>query len=288
VTQAVLVLGAGGQLGRALQAALGERAVARRHAELDITDAAAVAAALDALRPAAVVNAAAYTAVDRAESDAAAAQALNADAPGALAAACAARGVGLVHVSTDYVFDGEKSGAYREDDLPNPQGVYGASKAAGEAAVRAAHPGALIVRTSWVFSDHPPNFVLTMLRLARERGALRVVADQFGRPTHAGDLARGLIALLDAGAAGGIYHYAGSGATSWFGLATAFIEAAAAAGLCAAVPIEPIRTEAYPTPAKRPPRSVLDTTKVEELGITPRPWIHGVRAVVQALRERAA
>jgi dTDP-4-dehydrorhamnose reductase len=274
----VLATGAGGQLGRAL-VRLG--AVGRTRAELDVTDARAVAAALDELRPDVVVNAAAYTAVDRAEREADAAFAVNGRGAEVVAAACAARGLGLVHVSTDYVFDGEKPSPYVEDDALHPVSVYGASKAAGEAAVLRAHPGALVVRTSWLFSADGANFVLTMLRLARERPALRVVADQRGCPTYAGDLARAILSLCERRAPGGAYHVAGDGPTTWHGLALAVVDEAARAGRAPRVPVEAIATADYPTAARRPHMSILDTAKVRALGVVPAPWLDGVRAVVR-------
>jgi dTDP-4-dehydrorhamnose reductase len=184
---AVLVVGAGGQVGRALCArdgANGIEIVGRTRADLDITDPAQVRAALAARPYAAVINAAAYTAVDKAESDAAAAYAINRDGPRNLAIAAAERGIPLLHISTDYVFDGTREGGYRETDPTGPTGVYGASKLAGEAAVRAAQPRHIILRTSWVYGPSTGNFVATMLRLAADRPELRVVADQRGGPTR--------------------------------------------------------------------------------------------------------
>jgi len=275
----LLVTGANGQLGRAL-VRLG--AAGRTRAELDVGDASAVAAALDAEKPDVVVNAAAYTAVDRAESEPDAAFAANEAGARAVAAACAARGIALVHVSTDYVFDGEKPTAYVETDATRPLGAYGASKAAGERAVLAAHPGALVVRSSWVFSADGSNFVKTMLRLARETPALRVVADQHGCPTFAGDLARIVLELAERRAPAGIYHAAGDGPTTWHGFAAAIVDEAAKAGRAPRVPVEPIKTDDYPTAARRPRNSILDTAKLRALGIVPALWIDGLRAVVQA------
>jgi len=273
----VLVTGAGGQLGRALARA---GALGPPHGALDITDAAAVLRALDEVRPDVVVNAAAYTAVDRAEAERDAAFAVNRGGAQAVASACAARDVRLVHVSTDYVFDGEKRGPYVETDAIAPINGYGASKAAGEAAVLLALPGAIVVRTSWLFSADGANFVTTMIRLARQRPSLRVVADQEGCPTSAADLARGILELAKLGVPGGIYHFAGAPATTWHALATATIDEAARLGRAPRVPIEAIATADYPTPARRPRSSVLDTAKVRALGVTPAPWLEGVRAVV--------
>jgi dTDP-4-dehydrorhamnose reductase len=263
-----LVTGAGGQLGRALLRRLGGAGVGLPHAELPIEDAAAVARALDAHRPDRVVNAAAYTQVDRAESEPGIAFAANRDGAAHVARACAARGIRLVHLSTDYVFDGTRP-SWREDDPTGPLNVYGRSKLAGEQAVLDAHPGALVVRTSWLFSRDGANFVTTMLRLARQRPVLRVVADQRGCPTHADDLARALLALE----ATGVVHFAGDGPTTWHGFATAIFAAARLE-----VTIEPIATSDYPTPARRPMSSVLDTSRARALGVVPAPWLDGLRA----------
>jgi dTDP-4-dehydrorhamnose reductase len=276
-----LVLGAGGQLGRALVRRLGAAAVGLGHDALSIDDADAVARALDAHRPERVVNAAAYTQVDRAEAEPEAAFRVNRDGPSILARACRARSVALLHVSTDYVFDGAKPGAWVETDATSPLGVYGASKLAGEQALLDADPDATVVRTSWVFSADGANFVKTILRLARERPVLRVVADQRGCPTHADDLARALLALTESGARRGVYHFCGDGPTTWHGFAETIVREA---GLAARV--DPIATAEYPTPARRPANSVLDTGKIRQAGITPAPWVDGLRAVVAELRPR--
>jgi len=256
----VLITGAGGQLGRALQATVpaGVDPVALDRAALDIGDAAAVMARVRDLAPALVINAAAYTAVDKAESDAVAAHRINAEAPGHLAAAAAAVGARFIHVSTDFVFDGTSGTPYRPDHPTAPLGVYGATKLAGEQAVRSAQPDALIVRTAWVYGDAGHNFVRTMLRLMAERDEVRVVADQIGTPSYATGLARALWAL-DAAGATGIHHWTDSGAASWYDFAVAIQEEALAIGLLTrAVPVIPIATSDYPTPARRPSYSVLD------------------------------
>ena len=220
----IIVIGAQGQVGweltrRAL--ALGHNVLAWDQAELDITDAAAVDQALNASNADTVINAAAYTAVDKAEQEPEQAFAVNRDGPAHLAAACTRLNLPLLHISTDYVYDGAKTSPYVEDDPTAPMGVYGASKLAGDEAVRPLCPRHLILRVSWVFGVHGHNFVKTILRLAREREALRVVADQHGCPTFAGDIAdallelAGRIAEIDARAAWGTYHYCGHPATTW-------------------------------------------------------------------------
>jgi len=253
------VVGAGGQLGRALVEAAprGVTVAARDRTALDLRDADAVARVLHEARPDILFNAAAYTAVDAAESDAAAAFALNRDAVTTRARASRRAGARLVHVSTDFVFDGARSTPYPPDATPAPLGVYGHSKAEGEAAALAA-PGALVVRTAWVYAAQGRNFALTMLRLMRERPELRVVADQIGTPTHADSLARALWGLAGSGA-DGIWHYTDAGVASWYDFAVAIAEEAHAFKLIPAMPrITPISTRDYPTPARRPAYGVLD------------------------------
>ena len=276
----ILILGGGGQVGTELQhhawpADVTLHAPARE--ALDITDEAAVEAAVAARAYAAVINAAAYTAVDKAESEVGAAWRLNALGPAYLAAATARAGIPLVHVSTDYVFDGTGTGAYATDAPVRPRSVYGASKAAGEMAVRTANPRHAIVRTAWVVSPHRGNFVRTMLRLAGEREKLTVVDDQRGCPTSAADLAAALAAIAlrladDPAAPTGTYHCVNAGATTWCGFARAIMAGAESRG-ARSVPVEPIPTSAYPTPAARPANSELSTeTLARDFGLTPRPW----------------
>lgn len=277
----VLVLGGAGQVGTELQALSwpdGVRVHAPSRADLDVTDAAAVAAALDARPYAAAINAAAYTAVDRAESEVAEAWRLNALAPAILAAETHRRKIPLVQVSTDYVFAGTKpEGSYAPDEPIDPQSVYGASKAAGEMAVRTGNPRHAIVRTAWVVSPHRGNFVKTMLRLASERENLTVVDDQHGCPTSAADLAAVLSAIAlrlaeDAAAPAGTYHGVNAGATTWCGFARAIVAGAARRG-GRTVPVDGIPTAAYPTPAKRPMNSRLSTQSLTAaFGLAPRPW----------------
>lgn len=280
----VAVIGTQGQLARSLAEIVADDVAVTSigRPQLDLAQPAAIAPALADLPADLVVNAAAYTAVDRAESEPDLAFRINRDGAAAVAAMCARRGLPLIHVSTDYVFDGSKAGAWREDDVCNPQSVYGASKLAGEQAVQAALPAAVILRTAWVHSPFGANFVRTMLRLSAERDRLRVVADQRGSPTYAPDLAAAILALarkLAAGGETGVFHLAGAGSTTWHGLAG---EVMAAAGR--RIPVDAITTADYPTPAKRPANSVLDTTRIAGVyGIRLPPWQDGVRRCVARL-----
>ncbi len=272
----VWVAGAGGGLGTAVRAALAARGVAAltSDADLDIADEARVAAFLAEHRPTHLVNCAAYTAVDQAEREEAAAHRTNALGPAVLARACAQAGVFGVHLSTDYVFDGEKPTPYLEDDAPAPRSAYGRTKLAGERAfLEALGARGVVVRTSWLFSAAGKSFPRTILRLLAEKDELTVVDDQRGRPTWAPDLAAALLELA-AREVSGVFHYANAGATTWFDLAVAVREGALARGLpVKARQVRPIPTSAYPTPAARPRSSVLDTGKLERaLGDAPRPW----------------
>jgi len=234
-----------------------------------------------------VVNAAAYTAVDQAETEEAAAFRINADAPAVLARACAERDALLLHYSTEYVFDGNASRPYREDDATAPLGVYGASKLAGEDAIRASGARHAILRTAWVYAAHGRNFLHTMLQLAHERDELRVVADQSGAPTPAAWIADASARIIEQGLpASGLWHLAADGATSWHGFAEAIMDEARAAGLLARWPrMLPIATADYPAPARRPGYSVLDTGKLRrDFGIVPPDWRAGLRATLQELR----
>ena len=285
----LLVLGSGGQLGSELARwpwGTGVELSLRSRAELDITDAAAIERAVGDCDL--VVNAAAYTAVDRAETEPERAFQVNRHAPGLLARACARGGQPLVHVSTDYVFDGSKAGAYVEDDPQAPLGVYGASKAAGEAAIRDSWDKHFILRTSWVMGAFGNNFAKTMLRLAREKDSLRVVADQFGRPTLARELAgviERIVARQHAGApiVYGTYHFAAAGRASWCDVARSIVELQAPHS-GRNPPVHAITTAEYPTPAKRPQNSELDTGKLERaLELQPRPWQDGLADLVREL-----
>jgi dTDP-4-dehydrorhamnose reductase len=286
----LLVLGAGGQVGHELSRRtwpVGYTVVALDRAGLDITAREAVFAAVAREHPDVVVNAAAHTAVDRAENEPEAAWAANCIGPVNLAAACRVAAIPLIHLSTDYVFDGTKPGPYREDDPVAPLGVYGNSKEAGERAVREIAPQHVILRTAWVYAAQGRNFAKTMLRLAGERPVLRVVADQIGSPTSAVDIAAAIAVIIAALAAGnrswGTYHFAGGGAVSWHGFAEAIFELAAP-WRGPAPKVEAITTADYPTPATRPANSVLGCTRIgEAFGIVPRPWRDQIADVIREL-----
>ncbi|MGP8162089.1 MAG: dTDP-4-dehydrorhamnose reductase [Candidatus Dormibacteria bacterium] len=275
------VIGSRGQLGRELMRVLAgsEHAVSGHDVEaVDIRDGGSVAALLDEVRPDAVVNCAAWTRVDAAETEPEAAWEVNAAAPAILAEACRARGILLCHLSTDYVFDGTATAPIDEAAAPNPQSAYGRGKLAGEEAVRAALAEHLIVRTAWLYGQEGPNFVLTMVRLAAERGRLRVVDDQLGSPTWTGHLAPAVLRLVERRATG-TFHLTNSGSTTWYGFAAAIVEEA---GLD--VPVDAITSADYPTPAPRPAYSVLADRAWRALGEEPLPpWRDGLRAY---LRER--
>lgn len=287
----ILITGGAGQVGLELLAADWPEDVvlhAPTRADLDLGDAASVRTAFAATPFAAVINSGAHTAVDKAETEVAAAFAANAMGPAVLADATREAGIPLIQVSTDYVFDGAKDGLYLEDDPVGPLGVYGASKLAGELAVRAGNPRSVVLRTAWVLSAHRANFLKTMLRLAADRPALRVVGDQHGCPTSARDIAATLktIALkmiADVDASTGVYHFVNAGETSWAGLASEiFTLSAASAGPTATV--EAIPSSEYPTPAKRPTNSRLSTEKLtRDYGIAPRPWQAAVAEIVTEL-----
>jgi len=288
----ILVTGGSGQVGGALArlAPAGMDLVTPGRTDLDLSAPSALAAIIASRPWAAVVNCAAYTAVDRAESDVVAAWQVNALAPAALAAATAAAGIPIIHVSTDYVFDGSKPDFYGEEDPVAPIGVYGASKEGGEQAVRTANPRHLILRTAWVVSATGANFVKTMLRLGAERPQLRVVADQRGCPTSADDIARAILTILPRLADGphGTYHFVNAGEATWHGLAEAVFARAAIHGRPAPA-VEPIGTSDYPTPAARPANSRLACDKIaRDFGIRPRDWHEAVDEIVDALLKGTA
>ncbi|GAA0569630.1 dTDP-4-dehydrorhamnose reductase [Rhizomicrobium electricum] len=279
-----LIIGANGQLGRGLAAAVpeGAEAVAPPEAECNLTDPDQVQGWLDRVRPDVVFNAAAYTAVDAAEQDEAAAERVNAAAVGALAEAAVRVGACLVHVSTDFVFDGVLGRPYAPDDAPNPLSVYGRTKLAGER-LALTHPRNLVVRTAWVYDETGRNFVRTMLRLMAERDRLAVVADQIGTPTYARDLAAALWALAGQGASG-VFHFTNEGVASWYDFAVAIREEGLAAGaLKKAAMVVPIGTKDYPTPARRPAFSVLDKSKSHAAIGVGRHWREALREMMGRL-----
>ena len=281
----ILLTGSNGQVARAFLAAVPQsmQVTAVNHSDLDIGDARAVNSLMESLRPDAVVNAAAYTAVDRAESEPDAARRANEDGPANLARAAARIGSRLVHLSTDFVFDGASSSPYKPQDPTNPLGVYGASKLAGEIAVRDALPaGSVILRTSWVYDAHGKNFVRTMLRLMRERDTVSVVTDQVGTPTAAYSIAQAIGAVLELPSVTGIHHWTDAGVASWYDFAVAIAEEWVSAGRTTSVArVVPINTADYPTPARRPRFSVLDKTATcAALGMTPRHWRQNLRQVI--------
>lgn len=296
----ILLTGSNGQLGWELQRGLAGRneVVAMDRKRLDLADADAIRRTVRDVRPDIIVNPAAYTAVDKAESEPALAQAVNGVAPGVLAEEARRLGAALVHYSTDYVFDGGKAGPYTEDDAPNPQSVYGTTKLAGETAVRAAGGRHLILRTSWVYGMHGGNFVKTVLRLAKEHHELRIVADQFGAPTWARDLAQATSTLLDSwkrenfdAALGGLYHLTAAGRTDWHAYAEEIVRLARRydATLAAkTLDIRAIATHEYPTAAKRPANSVLSNDRIRRaFGIGLPEWRKSLAECVRLLYEAA-
>lgn len=287
----VLVTGSSGQVATALAVQARTRSsielLALGRPALDLENPDAATSVIMAAAPDLVVNAAAYTAVDRAESDQERAFAINRDGAMAVARAAAALDVPLIHLSTDYVFDGTKASPYLETDEPAPLNVYGRSKRGGEEAVLAAHPSAIIFRTSRVFSESGANFVKTMLRIGAEKRSLRIVSDQFGNPTSAADIADVILSIAPQAATmrevGGIYHLTNAGSTSWFGLAGAVFEESARHGGPSPV-LEPIPTADYPTPARRPFNSRLDTSALSRrFGCVLRPWQDAVAETVTRL-----
>lgn len=291
----ILLTGCNGQLGFELQRALavtGET-ICHDRSSLDLCDVSAIQQTLDRMQPDIIVNPAAYTAVDKAESAPATAKQVNADAPAAMAAWAAEHQALLIHYSTDYVFDGEKNGSYIETDAANPQSVYGSSKLAGEQAVAASGAAHAILRTSWVFGAHGGNFLKTILRLAKERDQLSIVADQIGAPTPASLLADVTAHIIQQyrrdkrNFPSGLYHLSSSGSTSWYEYAQLVVELATRHGLplkLSAADIQAIPSSEYPTPARRPRNSRLDCSKTREnFGIHLPNWQDGVRHVFTQL-----
>ncbi|WP_296260068.1 MULTISPECIES: dTDP-4-dehydrorhamnose reductase [unclassified Pseudomonas] len=286
----ILISGQHGQVSQALQQSLkdlGELIVLGRD-RLDLSQPASIREVVRSLKPDLIVNAAAHTAVDQAENEPELAFAINATAPGVFAEEAAALGIPFIHYSTDYVFDGSKNGPWNEADKPNPLGVYGSSKLAGEQAIEAVGGQYLILRTSWVYSLTGRNFLLTMQRLLQERDKLTIVADQIGAPTWSGTIAQSTRELIErwregAPGAWGVYHLTASGETSWFGFAQAIGQELIKAGKpCAA--LEPIPSSAYPTPATRPLNSRLDCSRLQQQWGVSQPHWHA--AMLECLAQQ--
>ena len=278
-----MITGAYGQVGFCLTKQAQENGwdvLAIDRDKLDITDPQAVNVLVNEFQPDVIINAAAHTAVDKAETEIDASYAINRDGPKYLAEAAASVGAAILHISTDYVFAGDKNGIYSEADPVAPQGVYGASKLAGEEAVIAANPKHAILRTAWVFGEHGNNFVKTMLRLGSQRDQLGIVADQFGGPTYASDIAAALLVMAEKAVAApatvswGIYHFSGEPHVNWHQFAHAIFDKAVAQQLLIKAPqLNALTTADYPTPANRPANSRLDCRKIfNEFGIQPSNW----------------
>lgn len=284
-----LLVGAEGQVGRALQRSVptGVVAVGLARRDLDITDAAAVRDCLRGCRPDVVINAAAYTAVDRAESEPELAERVNAQGPRHIASAAKEVGARVVHVSTDFVFDGLAAAPYGPESPTNPLNVYGLTKRRGEEAVASVLPDASVVlRTAWVYSAGGLNFVRTMLRLMAANGSVRVVSDQIGTPTSARSVAETLWRIAEHPELQGIHHWTDSGVASWYDFAVAIAEEGARFGLVPPdVSVIPIRTEDYPAAARRPRFSVLDRSSLAALGLAPLHWRAALRAVLEEIRD---
>jgi dTDP-4-dehydrorhamnose reductase len=282
----VLVLGGGGQIARAVRAMapVSSDVVLKTRAQLDIGDAAGVARLLNEVRPNWVINGAAYTSVDLAEDQPEQAMAANDTAVGILANASAQAGCRLLHLSTDFVFDGKSNRAYLPNDQTNPLSVYGVSKLGGELQVLRSADG-IVLRTAWVYASEGRNFVLTMLRLMRERDEIRVVCDQIGAPTWASSAAAAIWGLIEANAPGGIYHWTDLGLASWYDFAVAIQEEAQAKGLLdRTIPVVPIRSAEYSTRAQRPAFSLLDTGSTRAtLKVPANHWRHNLRNMLDEL-----
>ncbi|NMO74817.1 dTDP-4-dehydrorhamnose reductase [Vibrio breoganii] len=277
----VLVTGCNGQVGHCLVQQLTGRVelLAVDRAELDITNQNEVEALVSEFKPSFIINAAAHTAVDKAEEEEALSYAVNRDGPMFLAESAARVGATLMHISTDYVFPGNKDGIYSEDDATGPLGVYGKSKLAGELAVAEKTDKFIILRTAWVFGEHGHNFVKTMLRLGKDRDALNIVGDQYGGPTYAGHIAGALISMMNQlstdgdSSLYGIYHFSGAPHVSWCEFAESIFQEAEKSGLLEAPKVTSITTDMYPTPAARPANSKMDCDKIESaFNIKPSDW----------------
>lgn len=290
----ILVSGANGQLGRCLADVMKDVEAEfffLDKTQMDLSSPNDVRSQLDKFKPDFVVNAAAYTAVDKAETEPELAQLINATSPEVMALWCYANNAGFIHVSTDYVFDGSGSVPYTENDAVNPTSVYGRTKLAGEVAILKVNPAAIIIRTAWVFSEYGHNFVKTMLRLGAQRDELKVVADQIGCPTYAGDLALAIKKLIfkvqNLSSYGGIYHFCGDKALTWCDFAKQiFITAKTKSVPIKDIVVLPISTSEYPTPAKRPAYSVLNNQKIAlHFGIAPSDWSLALERVTKLLSE---
>lgn len=291
----VLVTGANGQLGYALQKAAPQILGAKKlhllpvtRESFDLAQPASLVARLNELQPEAIINAAAYTAVDKAETDQQQAEVINATAVGVMAQWCAEQNIPLVQVSTDFVFDGKKSSPYLPEDSCNPLGVYAQTKYAGELLALENYPSTYVVRTGWVYCEHGSNFVKTMLRLGAERERLGVVADQVGTPTYAIHLAQMIWQLLIQRPDQKIFHFSDAGAASWYDFAVAIFDAAKTKGLLEKIPqVNPITTSDYPTPAQRPAYSVLEKQRTYGLlTMSPCHWQHALSAMLDAYKRQ--
>ncbi len=284
----ILVTGGKGQLGRSIEKVAGEfpnhRFVFTDLPEADITDRECMRRLITDNKAGAVINCAAYTAVDRAEEEEAEAARINAEGAAALAQVCRECGVKLVHISTDYVFDGSAHNPIKESDKPSPQSVYGRTKLRGEAYIKESGAAAAVIRTAWLYSEFGNNFVKTMLRLAQEKDEIGVVADQYGTPTYAPDLARAIMKIISGGIKGySVYHFTDEGETSWWEFAS---EIFAMAGM--ATTVRPLTTEQYPTKARRPAYSVLDKSKIKHAGVFVPEWQESLRECLAALGLKVA
>ena len=284
----ILITGSGGQVGRSLLDAAPDatQVLTVSHQELDIADSRAVGEYVRSHSPDVIINAAAHTAVDRAESEPDLARAINGDGPKHLAEAARETGARLIHISTDFVFDGAASKPYKPDAATNPLGVYGATKLAGEKAVLATLPDrSVVVRTAWVYAATGNNFVRTMLRVMKASGSVRVVADQVGTPTAAGAFAETLWGIVARPEVKGLHHWTDAGVASWYDFAVAIAEEGAQLGLVSdQVTVTPIGTADYPTPARRPSYSVLDKSSLTALGLVPAHWRKRLRGVLGEMK----
>jgi dTDP-4-dehydrorhamnose reductase len=289
----ILLVGSSGQLGREViekgKVLFGSEMVAMDLPEIDITEFSKLSDIFYGLSPSIVINTAAYTAVDAAETQKDLCYAVNRDGPANLARLCRKSRAALIHISTDYVFDGKSKRPYSEDDPVCPLGIYGASKAEGEKAVLAESDNCVIIRTAWLYSRHGKNFVKTMLRVAMEKDTIKVVSDQYGCPTCAADLADAVLVITEALKKKAppkrcLYHYCGKGITTWYDFAVSIFDIAGRAGLSKLPTVVPISTAQFPTAAKRPVFSALDCSSIEEdYGIKPRPWKQSLTSTIQNL-----